>query len=246
MYNTQIPVSGPPQMQYRPRQAMRGQFTPLSGPPQPPGPYGYTQTTVYPMRQPSPGPVCIVRAPAAVTRASRPQLQSQSVKPCTREKKIIQIKDPNSNRDVTQEILNREPSGRLTDSTGGSPNSVTQGISGQSGSSSAPPFTAQQQGEAEAHGRVQFLTQGAALAVDNEEKSKKPVNYIFQEAPVNYKELAVGGGVREGGSEAPASRAFYSRIPLFFSGVPASVLFPFSHLFENPASHPLAPIETIK
>ena len=181
-------MGGPPQMSYRPQQPMQGQFTPVSGPSQPQGPYGpYPQTTVYPMGQPSPGPVYIVRAPAA-PMTGMPQFQTQNFEPRThtREKKIIQIKDPNSNKDVTQEILNRPSSGSVTGSTGGTPNNSTPDISGQSSSSSTPPLTSQQQ--AEANVRAQFAAQVAAtLANDNEEKPKKPVEYIIQKAPVNNK-----------------------------------------------------------
>ncbi|KAL9970594.1 hypothetical protein ACROYT_G022998 [Oculina patagonica] len=184
---TQIPMSGPPQMQFRPQQPMQGQFTPVSAS-QPQGPYGYPQTTVYPMGQPS-QPVYIVRAPAA-PMTGMPQFQTQSFEPRARERKIIQIKDPNSNKDVTQEILNRQPSGSITSSTGGTPNNSTPDISGQSSSSSTPPLTSQQQ--AEANVRAQFAAQVAAtLANDNDEKPKKPVEYIIQKAPVNNKTPAV-------------------------------------------------------
>lgn len=96
----QIPMGGPPQMQYRPQQPMQGQFTPVSGPSQPPGPYGYPPTTVYPMGQP-PAPVYIVRAPAPTMGAMPQYTPPQNFEPRARERKIIQIKDPNSNKDVT-------------------------------------------------------------------------------------------------------------------------------------------------
>ena len=174
-------------MPYRPQPAMQGQFTPVSGPSQPQGPYGYPQASVYSMGQPSP-PVYIVRAPAA-PMTGMPQFQTQNFEPRTREKKIIQIKDPNSNKDVTQEILNRQPSGNVTGSTGGTPNNSTPDISGQSSSSSTPPLTSQQQ--AEANVRAQFAAQVAAtLANDNDEKPKKP-EYTIQKQPVNNKPPSV-------------------------------------------------------
>ncbi len=145
-------MSGSPQMQYRPQQKMQGQFTPVSGPSQPKGPSGYPQTSVYPMGKPS-QPVYVVRAPAA-PMAGMPQFQTQSFEPRARERKIIQIKDPNSNKDVAQEILNRQPSGSLT---GSSSSSTTPDILGQSSRSSTPPLTAQQQAEASA--RAQFVAQ---------------------------------------------------------------------------------------
>ena len=69
-------MGGPPQMQYRPQQAMQGQFPPVSGPSPSQGPYGYPQTTVYPMAgQPTP-PVYIVRAPTA-PMTGMPQFPTQ-------------------------------------------------------------------------------------------------------------------------------------------------------------------------
>ena len=112
-----------------------------------------------------------------------PQYQAQTFEPRTREKKIIQIKDPNSNKDVTQEILNRHPSASLTSSTGGTPNNTTPDISGQSSSSSTPPLTSQQQ--AEANVRAQFAAQVAATLRDTtEEKPRKP-EYTIQKAPAS-------------------------------------------------------------
>ena len=160
---------------------MQGQFTQVPGPSQPQG--FYPPSTVFQMGQPSPpGPLYIVRAPTA-PMTSMQQYQPPAFEPRAREKKIIQIKDPNSNKDVTQEILNRQPSGSMTSSTGGTPNNTTPDISGQNSSSSTPPLTSQQQ--AEANVRAQFAAQVAAtLASNTEEKAKKP-EVIIQKAPVN-------------------------------------------------------------
>ena len=180
----QIPMGGPPQMQYRPQQPMQGQFTPVSGPSQPPGPYGYPPTTVYPMGQP-PAPVYIVRAPAPTMGAMPQYTPPQNFEPRARERKIIQIKDPNSNKDVTQEILNRQPSGSLTGSTGGTPNNSTPDISGQSSSSSTPPLMSQHQDM-----RAQFAAQVAATLASDTEKTRKPGDIVIQKAPVNNKPAA--------------------------------------------------------
>ena len=170
-------------MQFRPQQAMQGEFTPVSGPSQPQGPYGYPKTKAYLMGQPS-SPVYIVRAPAT-PMTGMPHFQTQNFEPRTRENKIIQIKDPNSNKDVTREILNRQPSWSLSKNTSGSPGSASPDISGQSSRSSTPPLTHQQQAEATV--RAQFEAQVAStLASDNEEKPVKPADYrIIQKAPVN-------------------------------------------------------------
>ena len=88
----------------------------------------------------------------------------------------MQIKDPNSNKDVTQEILNRHPSGSLASSTGGTPNNTTPDISGQSSSSSTPPLTSQQQAEANVRAQV-----AATLRDTTEEKPRKP-EYTIQKA----------------------------------------------------------------
>lgn len=169
---SQIPMGGPPQ--YRPQQPMQGQFPPVSGHSQPPGPYGYQPSIVYPMGQPSP-PVYILRAPHTAPMPGMPQYQTPNFEPRARERKIIQIKDPNSNKDVTQEILNRQPSGSVTGSTSGTPNNITPNMSGQSSSSSTPPLTSQQQ--AEANVRAQFAAQVAATL---EDKSKKNLNIQFR------------------------------------------------------------------
>ena len=124
-------------MQFRPQQAMQGEFTPVSGPSQPQGPYGYPKTKAYLMGQPSP-PVYIVRAPTAPI-TGMPHFQTQNFEPRTRQKKIIQIIDPNSNKDVTQKILNRQPSWSFSKNTSGSPSSASPDISGQSSRSSTPP-----------------------------------------------------------------------------------------------------------
>ena len=170
---------------------MQGQFPPVSGPSPSQGPYGYPQTTVYPMGQ-QPPPVYVIRAPPA-PMTGMPPFQTQNFEPRARERKIIQIKDPNSNKDVTQEILNRQPSGSVTGSTTGTPNNSTPDISGQSSSSSTPPLTSQQQ--AEANVRAQFAAQVAAtLANDNEDKPKKPVEYTIQKPSVNNKPVPVDTG----------------------------------------------------
>lgn len=176
-------MGNPGQMQYhRPQQPMQGQFAPVSGPSQPQGSPYFQPTPVYQVGQPTP-PMYIVRAPPG-PMTGMPQYQTQTFEPRTRERKIIQIKDPNSNKDVTQEILNRQPSGSLTGSTGGTPNNITPDISGQSSSSSTPPLTLQQQ--AEANVRAQFAAQVAATLVNSEDKPKKP-EVIIQKAPVNNK-----------------------------------------------------------
>ena len=176
-------MGNPGQMQYhRPQQPMQGQFAPVSGPSQPQGSPYFQPTTVYQVGQPTP-PMYIVRAPPG-PMTGMPQYQTQTFEPRTRERKIIQIKDPNSNKDVTQEILNRQPSGSLTGSTGGTPNNITPDISGQSSSSSTPPLTLQQQ--AEANVRAQFAAQVAATLANSEDKPKKP-EVIIQKAPVNNK-----------------------------------------------------------
>ena len=176
-------MGNPGQMQYhRPQQPMQGQFAPVSGPSQPQGSPYFQPTTVYQVGQPTP-PMYIVRAPPG-PMTGMPQYQTQTFEPRTRERKIIQIKDPNSNKDVTQEILKRQPSGSLTGSTGGTPNNITPDISGQSSSSSTPPLTLQQQ--AEANVRAQFAAQVAATLANSEDKPKKP-EVIIQKAPVNNK-----------------------------------------------------------
>ena len=143
--------------QYRSQQSRQGQFPPVSGPPPSQGPY-YPQTTVYPMGQPSPPPVYIVRAPTA-PMTGMPQFQTQNVDPRARERKLIQLKDPNSDRDVAKEILNRQPFWSSRGSTGGTSNN-----------SRTPPLSSQQQ--ADANMRAQFAGQVAAtLADDSERKS---------------------------------------------------------------------------
>ena len=80
-------AGAPHQMQYRPQQAMQGQFTQVPGPSQPQG--FYPPSTVFQMGQPSPpGPLYIVRAPTA-PMTSMQQYQPQDSKtqkldpPCT-------------------------------------------------------------------------------------------------------------------------------------------------------------------
>ena len=121
-----------------------------------------------------------------------PQYQTQTYDARARKQKIIQIKDVNTNKDVTQEILNRYPSWSLTSSTGGTPNNTTPDISGQSSSSSTPPLTSHQ--EAEANVRAQFAAQvAAALRDTTEEKPRKP-EYTIQRAPASIRaEIDVQG-----------------------------------------------------
>ncbi len=146
----------PAEMQYRPQQARQGQFSPIFI-----GPHDYPQTTKASSKgQPSPPASPII---------GMAQFQTQSFEPRTREKKIIQIKDPNSNKDVTQKILNRQPSWSLTSTTGSSSSSAPPDISGQSSSPSTLPLSRQQ----DAEGNVR------ALASDNDVKptivKKSPV-----------------------------------------------------------------------
>ena len=137
-------------------------------------------------------PVYIVRAPTA-PMTGMPQFPMQNFEPRALERKIIQIKDPNSNKDVTQEIPNRQPSGSLTGSTTGTPNNSTPDISGQSSSSSTPPLTSQQQ--AEANVRAQFPAQVAStLANHSELRPKKSVEYTIKKAPLNNKPVPVDTG----------------------------------------------------
>ena len=96
-----LPTGSPAQMQYhRPQQPMQGQFAPVSGPSQPQGSPYFQPTTVYQVGQPTP-PMYIVRPPPG-SMTGKPQYQTQTFEPRTRERKIIQIKDTNSNKDVTQ------------------------------------------------------------------------------------------------------------------------------------------------
>ena len=153
-------------VRYLPPQANKEQFPPVPGPSQPRGPLSHQLPTRFTMRQP---PVYILRAP--IPGMSR--FQQQMIKPRTREKKMIQIIDPNSNRDVTQEILKQKPVGSLTSTMAGTPN-VTLNVSGQGSNSSTLPLTSQQQ--AEANVRAQFAAQVAATLKDSEEKPKKIEN----------------------------------------------------------------------
>ena len=110
----------------------------------------------------------ILRATPPPMNTSQQYSLSQNFEPRARERKIIQIKDPNSNKDVTQEILKRQPSGSVSGiasgSTGGTPTN-TPDISGQSSSSSTPPLTSQQQDV-----QAQFAAQVAAtLTSDTDE-----------------------------------------------------------------------------
>ena len=171
-------MGSPAQMRYhRPQQPLQGQFAPVSVSSQPQGSPYFQPTTVYQVGQPTP-PMYIERAPPG-PMTGMPQYQAQTFESRVRERKIIQIKYPNSNKDVTQEIFNRQPSGSLTGSTCGTPTNITPDISGQSSSSSIPPLTLQQQ--AEANVRAQFVAQVAATLVYSEDKPMKP-KVIIQES----------------------------------------------------------------
>ena len=165
---------------YRPPQGMQGQFPPVSGPSQPHGPFVYQQSPGYPIGQPPP-PVYIVRAPATPLQGIQqfqPQFETR-----TRERKIIQIKDPDSNKAVTQEILKRQRASSLTSTAVGTPINNTPDLSGQSRSSSTPPLTSQQQ--AEANVRAQFAAQVAARLAYNSEDRAKRQEYTIQKSSVN-------------------------------------------------------------
>ena len=161
-------IPGPPQMQYRHQQPMPGPFPSVSGPSQGPGHFVFTpQQTGYPVGQPS--HMYILRATPPPMNTLQQYSLSQNFEPRARERKIIQIKDPNSNKDVTQEILNRQPSGSVSGSasgsTGGTPTN-TPCISGQSSRSSTPPLTSQQQDV-----RAQFAVQVAAILTSDTDKN---------------------------------------------------------------------------
>ena len=151
-----------------PPQANKEQFSLVPSPSQPQGPLLYQSPPGYPMGQP---PVYILRAPTP----GMPQYPQQTIELRTREKKIIQIKDPTNNKDVTQEILKQKPAGSSSSTVAGTPN-VTPNLSGQSSNSSTPPLTSQQQ--AEANVRAQFAAQVAATLKDSEEKPKKIENAV--------------------------------------------------------------------
>ena len=160
-------------MQYRPQQPMPGAFPPVSGPSQGPGHFVFTPQQIgYPMGQP-PGPLYILRAPAAPMNTIQQYSLSQNFEPHARERKIIQIKDPNSNKDVTQEILKRQPSGSVSGSVSGSASGSTGGtptntpdVSGQSSRSSTPPLSSQQQDR-----QAQFAAQVAATLTSDTDKN---------------------------------------------------------------------------
>ncbi|PFX24037.1 Eukaryotic translation initiation factor 4 gamma 1 [Stylophora pistillata] len=177
-------IPGPPPMQYRHPQPMPGPFTTVSGPSQGPAPFVYTpQQTGYPVGQPQ-GPMYILRAPAPISPMQQYN-PNQNVESRTRQKKIIQIKDPNSNKDVTQEILNRHTSGTVSGSASGSTGGTstnTPDLSGQSSSSNTPPLTSQQQDL-----RAQFAAQVAATLNSDTDKNKKPGDVIIQKPSVNTK-----------------------------------------------------------
>ena len=163
--NGQIP--GPLQMQYRPQQPMSGAFPPVSGPSQGPGHFVFTpQQTGYSVGQPS--HMYILRATPPPMNTIQQYSLSQNFGPRARERKLIRIKDSDSNKDVTQEIFKHQPSGSVSGiasgSTGGTPTN-TPDISGQSSSSSTPPLSSQQQDV-----RAQFAAQVAAtLSRDTDE-----------------------------------------------------------------------------
>ena len=153
-------------MQYRPQQPMPRAFTPISGSSQGPGHFVFTpQQTGYSVGQPS--HMYILRATPPPMNTLPQYSPSQNFEPRARERKIIQIKDPNSNKDVTQEILNRQLSGSVSGiasgSTRGTPTN-TPDISGQSSSSSTPPLASQQQDV-----QAQFAAQVAAISSDTDE-----------------------------------------------------------------------------
>ena len=172
---------------YPPPQAIQGQFPPVPGPSQPQGHLIYQSTTGFPMGQP---PMYIVRAPAPTMS----QFQPQTIEPRAREKKIIQIKDPNSNKDVTQEILKQKPAGSLASTGAGTP-SVTPNLSGQSSNSSTPPLTSQQQ--AEANVRAQFAAQVAATLVKNSQEKPKKIENVIQKSIPNSRADADSSKARE-------------------------------------------------
>ena len=175
-----VPMGSSAQWQYHhPQQPIQGQFTPVSGPSQLQGsPYFQPTGTA----QPTP-PKYIGRVPPGYM----PQYQTQISEPRVRGRKKTRVKDPNSNKDVTREILNRQPSGSLTRSTGGTPNNVTPYFLGQYGSSSSPPLTLLQ--EAEANVRAQFAAQVAAtlaeLAEPTESAEEVPVDLQVTETNVS-------------------------------------------------------------
>ena len=155
-------------MQYRHQQPMPGPFPPVSGPSQGPGHFVFTpQQTGYPVGQPS--PMYILRATPPPMNTLPQYSPSQNFEPRARERKIIQIKDPNSNKDVTQEILKRQPSGSVSGSvsgsTGGTPTN-TPDVSGQSSRSSTPPLSSRQQDR-----QAQFAAQVAATLTNDTDKN---------------------------------------------------------------------------
>ena len=103
-------------------------------------------------------------------------------------KKMIKIKDPNSNKDVTHEILPYRPVGSVwvsaSGSTGATPTN-TPDISGQSSSSNTPPLMSQQQ-DVQAQFAVQVTQAGTTLTNDTD-KNKKPGDVIIQKPSVNNK-----------------------------------------------------------
>ena len=135
-------------------------------------------------------PVCIVREPAPGVS----QFQPQTTKPCAGEKKIIQIKDPNSNKDVTQESFEQKPAGSSA-STVARTSNVTPNFSGQSSNSSTPPLTSQQQ--AEANVWAQFVAQVAATFMKNSEEKPKKIEHAVQKSNANSRADADSSKARE-------------------------------------------------
>ena len=149
------------------------------------------QPPVYTLRAPTPGMF---------------KFQQQTIKPRARENKIIQIKDPNSIRDVTQEILKQKPAGSSSSTVAGTPN-VTPNLSGQRSNSSTSPLTSQQQTEANVG--AQFAAHVAAIIKDPGEKSKKIENAI-QKSNVRAQFAAQVAATWEKNSEGKPKRSEYT------------------------------------
>ncbi len=180
-------MSGPAEMQCRPQQARQGQFSPIFGPSQPQGPHDYPQTTKASSTGQPQLAADIVKASASPMNGMA-QFQTQSFEPRIREKNIIQIKDPNSNKDVIQEILNCQTSWSSRSCASGSPCSVSPEVSGQSSRSSTPPLTTQQKAEANVPAR--FAAQVAAFFAH--ELAEKHVVEIAKEAATKKVNLHKG------------------------------------------------------
>ena len=158
-YNPAQVVGG--QLQFRPvvPQQVPGQFASMPSPAfsQQQSPYGMPQTAVYTQPQ---QPFYIFKTPQ--TPVSLPQQQPPRPPEQKRERKIIQIRDPNQdNRDITQEIL---MSGAHSGS--GTPNS-TPDVSGRSSNSNTPPVNSHIDAGA------QFAAQVAATLANDKPSSNK-------------------------------------------------------------------------